>query len=207
MREASPLKETLRLSPYGEELASFYNTLRQRNPLQFRNIEQSLRLLIPSIQGLDVERTPEGRLRLQVKERGAWFSAHLISEGTLRVLGLLAVLLSHPPGTVVALEEPENGVHPSRLHLIADMLRSAARNRQLLLSTHSPTLAEILLEYSKDPEMPKPHFLKCQKREGATAIQPIPEGLFRSLDLQEATTDETETQSRREYAKLWSLIS
>lgn len=68
MREESPLKEVTRLSPSGEGLAGFYYTLRQKNPFQFQNLSSAFRMLIPSVEGLDVERTPEGRLR--VKERG-----------------------------------------------------------------------------------------------------------------------------------------
>lgn len=67
--------------------------------------------------------------------------ANAISEGTLRVLGLLAVLSPHSGTTSIGYEEPENGVHPRRLRKIAELLINAASgSRQILVNTHSPVL-------------------------------------------------------------------
>ncbi len=201
MREESPLKEVTRLSPSGEGLAGFYYTLRQTNPLQFANLSKNLRMLIPSVEELDVELTPAGRLRLRVKERGVWFSAQSVSEGTLRLLGILAVLISHPPGSVVVLEEPENGVHLSRLHLIAKLLQEAALNRQVLFSTHSSALVERLIEQKSDRLAP--YILHCTKEGGATEIKPLrAEGIFLPPALEGAYTDEEELAARIEAAFL-----
>ncbi|MDO4683090.1 MAG: AAA family ATPase [Lautropia sp.] len=72
--------------------------------------------------------------------------ASLLSDGTLRVLAIAAAMLSAPEGSLVVIEEVDNGVHPSRAsHLLAQIQR-IARRRQLrvLLSTHNPALLDAL---------------------------------------------------------------
>lgn len=142
MREDSPLKEVARLSPVGEGLSAFYYTLRQKNPLQFYNLIRALGMLVPSVEELDVKLTSEGRLRMLVKEHGTWFPVRLISDGTLRILGILAVIASHPSGSIIILENPETGIYFSGLRLIGKILREAAQSRQIIFSTHSSQLVE-----------------------------------------------------------------
>lgn len=103
-------------------------------------------MFIPQIESFDVERTSDGFLEMTIKERDTTYSSRVISEGTLRILGLLA--LTHPmsPVTLIGLEEPENGVHPQRLRLIADHMKNIARLRkgefQIMLNSHSPALPQ-----------------------------------------------------------------
>jgi predicted ATPase len=72
--------------------------------------------------------------------------AALLSDGTLRVLAIAAALLSVEPGTLVVIEEIDNGVHPSRArHLIEQIQRVAAeRSLRVLLTTHNPALMNAL---------------------------------------------------------------
>lgn len=156
MREESPLKEVRQISPFGGDLAAFYYTLKRENPNQFDNVRRTLQMLVPTLEDIDAELTPEGKVRLKVKERGVEFSAKVISEGTLRLLGLMAILNPINPATVVGFEEPENGVHPRRLKLIADLLSNASESRQVIVNTHSPHLPEYL---------PNAYLVQCRKRE------------------------------------------
>jgi predicted ATPase len=144
MREESAVKEVNRLPSSGGDLAAFYYTLKQKSPQQFENLQRTLRSLVPTVEGIDAELTKEGKVRLKVKERGVEFSAKVVSEGTLRILGLMAIVGPTNPATVIGFEEPENGVHPRRLKLIADLLRNAATHRQILVNTHSPLLPDYL---------------------------------------------------------------
>lgn len=141
MREESPLKEVTRISLCGGDLAGFYYTLLQRNPLQFQNISRVLRMLVPSVEAMDVVLTSDGRLRLRVKERGVWFSSRVISEGVIRLLGLLAVLISHPKGSVIAIKEVARGLHPNALYIVTKILQEISQSRQLIISTNSTWLA------------------------------------------------------------------
>jgi predicted ATPase len=165
MRAENPLKEAEALGPFGADLAAFYHTLRIRAPRHFEALNRALPLLIPEVQELSVERTQEGQLRLWVLEQGVSYSARVISEGTLRILGLLAITHPLAPTTVIGYEEPENGVHPRRLRLIAELLQNAvASGKQILVNTHSPKLPEYFEPTS---------LVICRKVDGATIFTPL----------------------------------
>jgi predicted ATPase len=189
MRTENPLKEAETLGPFGADLAAFYYTLRTRNPQQFQALNRALYLLLPEVQELSVERTPEGLLRLLVLEEKVPFSARVISEGTLRILGLLAITNPLAPTTVIGYEEPENGVHPRRLQLIAELLQTAAtEGKQILVNTHSPKL----------PEYFEPSFLVvCSKENGATTFVPLQDlgPIFRAGQIEQAL-EETSLMER-----------
>ncbi|WP_201615601.1 AAA family ATPase [Psychrobacter urativorans] len=70
----------------------------------------------------------------------------LLSDGTLKVLGIAAALLSVPEGATVVIEEIDNSIHPTRAHEILSLLRQYAKERKLnlLLSTHNPALMDAL---------------------------------------------------------------
>ncbi|MGH9381923.1 MAG: AAA family ATPase [Thermoanaerobaculia bacterium] len=131
---------------HGEELAAFYWKLKHEHPTGFKAVSLNLRRLIPSLHAIDV-REAQGRLHAVVIQRGgAEFPFRLASEGTLRLLCLLAIAIAPNPPAMVAYEEPENGVQPGRLDILADILKGIAdRGRtQVILTTHSPTLLERL---------------------------------------------------------------
>lgn len=72
--------------------------------------------------------------------------AALLSDGTLRVLAVAGALLSVDEGSLVVIEEIDNGVHPSRASMLLDRIRTVATRRQLrvLLTTHNPALLDAL---------------------------------------------------------------
>lgn len=75
-----------------------------------------------------------------------YVDAGLLSDGTLRVLAIAAALLSAPAGTMVIIEEIDNGVHPSRAKHLLDSISAIAneRNLRILLSSHNPALLDAL---------------------------------------------------------------
>ena len=165
MRAEVPLKEVKGVGPFGADLAAFYNTLKVQDPRQFDALNYALRSLLPHVSRLEVTRTPEGFLRLEVWEDGNPFSARVISEGTLRVLGLMAITHPFTPISVVGYEEPENGVHPRRLQLLAELLRNAAEGgKQILVNTHSPVFPRYF---------PPQSLIVCRKEKGATVFRPL----------------------------------
>lgn len=165
MREANAIADVTVLGPRGEELAAFYHTLSLRSPKQFEALKLAAKQLLPRLKNLDVERTEKAELFLRVWEDNASYSNRLISEGTLRVLGLLAVLSPTCGSATIGYEEPENGVHPRRLRNIAELLRNAADgSRQILVNTHSP----ILPTYFRNENL-----LVCRRAGSATEFAPF----------------------------------
>lgn len=73
-----------------------------------------------------------------------WFAAAQESDGTLRVAGIVMALLQEPPLPVIGIEEPELTVHPGAIRLLVDYLRQAAKRSQVIITTHSPELLDVL---------------------------------------------------------------
>ena len=127
MRAANPVKEVRHIGLMGEELAAFLNTLHAIDLPQFQAVEKSLRLMIPSITGIDVGVNSLGEVELgSWKGRPARRSPLASSQGTLRSLGLLALGGAKDPPALIGFEEPENGIHPRRIKLIAEYLKTQA---------------------------------------------------------------------------------
>lgn len=163
MRAQVPVKEVRNIGLMGEDLAPFLNTLRVRNPAQFRAIEQGLHTLIPSISGIHIELNKFGEVELYITEGKTRIPARIVSEGTLRILGLLALRASSEPASLIGFEEPENGIHPRRIQMIAEYLTSSSDEDEtsVIVTTHSPTLLDYLPETS---------LYSVQKRDGITTI-------------------------------------
>lgn len=69
-----------------------------------------------------------------------------MSDGTLRFLGILTALLTRPSGSLIVIEEVDNGLHPSRAKLLLETMKEigAARNIDILITTHNPALMDEL---------------------------------------------------------------
>ena len=96
------------------------------------------------------------------------YDATLLSDGTLRVLAIAAAVLSAPEGSIVVIEEIDNGVHPSRAEQILSRLSRIARERGLrvLISSHNPALLDAL----PDDAVPNVVFCYRDPRTGASRL-------------------------------------
>lgn len=94
--------------------------------------------------------TPRGEVMVKVTEtcggRDTGYDATVLSDGALRVLAVAAAVLSAPENSVAAIEEIDNGVHPSRAERLLSRLSSVAEERglRILLSSHNPALLDAL---------------------------------------------------------------
>ncbi|MCB9726851.1 MAG: ATP-binding protein [Deltaproteobacteria bacterium] len=106
------------------------------------------------IAGLSFLKEPRGGVMVKLTEtfggESRDYDASLLSDGTLRVLSVAAAMLSAPEGSLVVIEEIDNGVHPSRARHLLARIRAIAERRSLrvLLSTHNPALLDALPETS-----------------------------------------------------------
>ncbi len=106
-----------------------------------------------------------GRVQLFLEEEGGrQIPAGRLSDGTLRYLGLLAILLDPQPPTLVAIEEPELGLHPDVIPHLAELLVEASARMQLVVTTHSRMLVDAL---SGVPEC----IVVCSKVDGETRME------------------------------------
>ena len=188
MRAANPVKEARHIGLMGEELAAFLNTLRALEPRQFEAVEKALRTLMPQMDGIEVEVSDLGEAELRIREGGVAIPARVLSEGTLRMLGLLALAGAKSPPALVGFEEPENGIHPRRIEMIAELLttRASLGQTQYIVTTHSPLLSD---------RMPDDSLLVVRRADGRTRVDPFadwgPLGLIgRKGDIHHVLDDE-----------------
>ena len=99
-----------------------------------------------------------------IEEDDREIPATRLSDGTMRYLCLLAILLNPKPGSIVVVEEPELGLHPDLLPTIADLLKDASNHCQLIVTTHSDVLVDAL---SDTPES----VVVCEKNDGQTEMR------------------------------------
>ena len=145
MRVPTTVKEVRHIGLMGDELAAFLNTLRALDEPQFRAVEKALHTVVPSFTSIDIKVNNFGEVELSLMQGQTPIPARVLSEGTLRILGLLALGGAKEPPSLLGFEEPENGVHPDRLDLIALLLKNLANNgTQVIVTTHSPTLLDII---------------------------------------------------------------
>lgn len=146
MRAPSPIGEVLHIGPMGQDLTGCLRTLQSLKPREFWAVEKALHLIIPEIEGIEFEVNDFGDVELRIREGGRSLPMRVLSEGTLRILGLLMTSGGAEESTLVGIEEPETGVHPTRLGLIADMFRARASfgQPQYIATTHSPVLLDML---------------------------------------------------------------
>ena len=130
----------------GSNLAAYLYRVRQTKPTYYQNIVGTIRLMAPFFDDVNLRLDPlsNQKIRLEWNERNtdAYFDAHALSDGTLRFM-CLATLLLQPPDmlpTTIFLDEPELGLHPYAISLLASMLQSAAEHTQIIVSTQSVTL-------------------------------------------------------------------
>ena len=166
MRLPNPVKEVHQIGLMGEDLAAFLNTLQGLNRQQFESVEKSLHAMIPSITGIDVSINKLGEVELALREGDKRVSARVLSDGTLRILGLLALVAAKEPPTLIGFEEPENGVHPRRMQRIARFLetRMILEDIQFIATTHSSLLPDLI---------PPESLYVCRKVDGNTEIEPF----------------------------------
>lgn len=124
------------------------------------------------IAGLSFLEEPRGGVMVQLTEtfggRADNRDASLLSDGTLRVLAIAAAMLSAPEGSLVVIEEIDNGVHPSRAHHLLQQIQSIASKRSLrvLLSTHNPAMLDAL----PDSAVPDVVFCYRHPEDGASRL-------------------------------------
>ena len=187
MRLPNPVKAVHDIGPMGEDLAAFLNTLKARNKRQFESIEKSLHAMIPSITGIDVSVNELGEVELDLCEGEKRISARVLSEGTLRILGILALVGAEEPPTLIGFEEPENGIHPRRIRRIARFLetRMILEDIQFIVTTHSSLLPDLV---------PPESLYVCRKVNGNTEIEPYTQmsigPLWKKSEIEVALDDE-----------------
>lgn len=127
-------------------LALILNSLRQNREAK-RKLLDALKLFYEDIEDFDI-RVQGGYVEIFFQESNfnAPIPATRLSDGTLRYLSLLAILLHPNPPPLICIEEPELGLHPDILPSLTDLLKEAAQKTQVIITTHSADLIDDLTD-------------------------------------------------------------
>ena len=162
MRDYVPFSETLQ--PDGSNIAGVLAAL---DPLRKEEVEKTLTYYLQKLPERDIQRIwtePVGKFQndamLYCQENWSsidqidLFSSkrhdpHIVdargmSDGTLRFLAIVTALLTRQPGSLLVIEEVDNGLHPSRAHILIEMLKSLGHYRgiDVIVTTHNPALLD-----------------------------------------------------------------
>ena len=131
------------LQPDARNLSMVLNQIdHSQNRTRFNNL---LARYLPRFERMTTK-VSGGMVQFYLHERGlnSPIPATRISDGTLRFIAMLAVLLSPEPPPLVCIEEPELGLHPDAVALTAEVLAEASERMQLVVTTHSDALVSAL---------------------------------------------------------------
>lgn len=148
IKQAADVRDNRYLRTNAGNLAAYLFAMKERAPDNYWQIRDTVRRVAPFFDDfrLEPDRLNPNTIRLEWKEAGSpdVFDAYYFSDGTLRFICLATLLLQPEPPLLVVIDEPELGLHPAALTLLASMLRSASARTQLVLSTQSATLIDEL---------------------------------------------------------------
>lgn len=151
VKRIHPANDNLRLKPDAANLAPYLLMLHRKYPQEYQRIIETIRLALPFFKAF-VHRVDEEYVQLEWLQAGypdTPFKAHLLSDGSLRFICLVTLLLQPVallPDTLL-IDEPELGLHPYAINILADIFKQVTEDKQLIVSTQS---VELINELSPD---------------------------------------------------------
>ena len=167
MKKTADVNDNRHLRPDGTNLAPFLHFLREKHEDAYRLVVNTVRQAAPFFRDFALEplRLNPDKIRLEWRHEGtdAYFDASSLSDGTLRFM-VLATLFLQPTEyrpSVILVDEPELGMHPFAITLLASLMKSASTDSQVIVSTQS----SLLLDHFEPEEV-----LVADRVDGATRL-------------------------------------
>ncbi len=141
-RSANLINDNRLLRADGSNLAALLYRIRLTDDMRFRMIEDYIRGMVPSFGYFNLmpSGTDESEIHLQWYPKGredVLFDERHLSDGSLRMMSLVTLLLQPVLPELVLIDEPEIGLHPAAMTMIGDLLKKAAQKTQVIISTQS----------------------------------------------------------------------
>ncbi len=147
MRRDQSLRDFDKFRHDASNIASFLLNLKENEPGSYELIRDTVRLIAPFFDDFLLRPQQKGaneQIRLEWQQKGSDFPfqpSHL-SDGTIRFICLATALSQPEPPATIIIDEPELGLHPYAISMLADLIQSAAERTQVIVSTQSPTLLD-----------------------------------------------------------------
>jgi predicted ATPase len=163
LQEPSSTRE---LEPDGSNIASIVENM---STDQRSELTELLSVIVPGIAGVEVRHVADKITTVFTQEMGHGkreFFAKQMSDGTLRVFGILVAMLQEPRPSLLVIEEPEVAIHLGALQTLVEVLRTQTEDTQIVITTHS---ADIIDNLELD------ELRVVWSHEGASRIAPVAE--------------------------------
>jgi predicted ATPase len=148
IRQFSYINDNRWLMPDAGNIAAMLYGYRQRSELVYRRIVSTIKKVVPEFDdfALEADRLNPQEITLNWKKRG-WeylFGPHQISDGSLRAIAMCALFLQPEEDLpdVIIIDEPELGLHPYALEIVAGLIRAASVKTQVIVATQSQTFLD-----------------------------------------------------------------
>lgn len=183
------------LQPDGGNSAAILREIRRRDAAKYDRVRKYLAQIAPNVKEVDYAKAGPKETIAFYQDVGAaspWeFGAVSMSDGTLRVLGVLLAVFQMNTPTLTVIEEPEATVHPAALEVLLDLLLEGSELSQMIVTTHSP---ELLNHKSVDDDAIR----VVHSDRGKTRIGPMSGGAKRVLAARLASPGEMLLQNELE---------
>jgi predicted ATPase len=144
IKQVGKINDNQILRSDASNLAAYLYFLHEVHLADYRKIVATIRLVAPFFDDFMLRPNPFNHetIQLERKEKGsdAYFNAHALSDGTLRFICLATLLLQPKLPATIIIDEPELGLHPYAITILASLLKAASQQTQLVVSTQSVPL-------------------------------------------------------------------
>ncbi|MCH7559652.1 MAG: AAA family ATPase [Planctomycetes bacterium] len=125
-------------------IAPFLLGLRNNEESAYNQIVDTIRLVTPFFNDFILKPSKKEKVRLRWKQKGSDYplKPHHLSDGTLRFICLTTALLQPDPPSTIIIDEPELGLHPYAIEILAELIEATSKKTQLIVSTQSPSLVD-----------------------------------------------------------------
>jgi energy-coupling factor transporter ATP-binding protein EcfA2 len=180
LRDYSQSKAALRMGEKGENFAALIKEILSRNELHAAYLGWLRQLTPIELDDVVILQGALGEPLFALEERGRVAPAQVLSDGTLRFAALAAAFFQPDMPDILTIEEIENGIHPTRLRLLVELLKSQSGGDgpQVFSTTHSP----VVLAWLDESDYETTFFCKRDEETGASIIKPLSE-IPRLVDL------------------------
>ncbi len=144
MRRDQAVRDNTQLRAEADNIAAFLLCLRETNDGRYEVIRDTIRLIAPFFDDFVLNPDNNEKVRLEWRQKGSDFpfQPSQFSDGTMRFICLATALQQPTPPATIVIDEPELGLHPYAISVLAEMIKSASMCTQVIVATQSPTLLD-----------------------------------------------------------------
>jgi predicted ATPase len=171
LREYSIAQSVRRIGEHGENFAALVKTIIADSAAKSGYLSWLQNLTPTEVDDIVILEGAVAEPLFALKERNEVYPAPVLSDGTLRFAAIAAAFFQPDMPDLLMIEEIENGIHPTRLRLLVELLRTQAlqTGRQIVATTHSP----VVLAWLNDEDYETTFFCKRDEQTGESIIKPL----------------------------------